>query len=107
MKNQVRDSSILVERKYLTNDSTTTIYLLRVHKESRWIRIVRKLERQAKKAVPVICRLTVALLFAMLAAVILIPVALAERGYAAFGGEYLGIGLVFWVAFKLTKLIKK
>lgn len=107
MKNQVRNISILVERKYLTNDSTMTIYLLRVHKESRWIRIVRELKRQAQKAGPLIFRFVVALLVAMLSAAILIPVAVAERGYVAFGGEYLGIGLTFWMVFNLTKLIKK
>ncbi len=101
MKKRAHEISIRVERTYLTSDSETTIYLLRVRKENRWYRVRKHLQRRIQRAAPMIFRLSIALLAAVLSGAILIPAVEAERGYVAYGGEYLYIAFIFWIVFKL------
>lgn len=107
MKKRAHKDSILVERTYLTGDSTAKIYLLQVHRESRWSRFLKKVDRQIQRAGPIITRLSIALIAAMLTGIILIPAVEAERGYVAYGGEYLCIGLIYWAVFKISKVVVK
>lgn len=107
MRKRVHDFSILVERTYLTSDSDITLYLLRVHPESRKIKILKRVRKKIRKAKSLLIRLSISFIIAVLAGILLIPAVEAQRGYVAYGGEYLFIGLIFWVTFKFSDLVLK
>lgn len=88
---------LVVEHKYLTEDSEVRIYLSKVQ-ESRWP----KIKRFYKKALYTIIRILVSVIITLLFKVWVIEYAYNERGYKAYGGEYLLIMWVFIIAYWIT-----
>lgn len=63
----------------------------------------KRLHNFTRKIEPYIIRFSVALIFSMTVAMVLIPALIIRRGQVAYGGEYLCIALIFYIIFKLMK----
>lgn len=79
------------------------------NKRSRNNRIKRHMKRRERlKNLFIIVKCIILSVFASLVtAVILIPAAMAERGYPAVGGEWLGIILSGYIVFLVSKSVEK
>lgn len=90
---KVRKVWVILECQYITEDSEVGVYLPAVQKE-----------RQVpgpffKKAILVVLKLALSALLTFPYAVWSIEYAFLQRGYKAYGGEYLFIPFVFYVTF--------
>lgn len=87
---KVRRMSVDVEHQYLTEDSKVRVYLSEVRST--------KEETLADKAMVVILELFYSLTATYFVGKWAVAYAYAERGYVAYGGEYLLIGMTFVVS---------
>ena len=81
--------------QYITEDSKVVVYLSQLKRS--WMPVVRRL---VKKVGKVIFRVLVAALVTFLYAAWEIDQAYLRRGYKAYGGEYIVIPFVFYLAIK-------
>ncbi len=95
--------------EYITEDSEVRLYLLKKQK-SGWPTVRRLLKRAfglLKKASAFMLRLSGAAALTCLYAVNAIEHAYLQRGYEAYGGEYLVIPFVFYAAYKALRAASK
>lgn len=51
----------------------------------------------------IVCRLSLALMATSVCSTYIIPKVYEERGYWAIGGEWILLGIIFWLAYKVSK----
>lgn len=93
---------IIMECQCLAEDSKVRVYLSKVRK-SKW----QAARRFIKKAAPHVIRLFGAIALTYLYSVWSIEQAFIQRGYKAYGGEYLVIPFVFYGIYKVFGWIQK
>lgn len=93
---------IIMECRCLAEDSKVRVYLSKVRK-SKW----QAARRFIKKAAPHVIRLFGAIALTYLYSVWSIEQAFIQRGYKAYGGEYLVIPFVFYGIYKVFGWIQK
>ncbi|MCD8150549.1 MAG: hypothetical protein LUE92_13535 [Clostridiales bacterium] len=92
---KVRRMSVDMECEYLTEDSKVRVYLSPVRGETK--------ETVAEKAVVIALELFYSLAVTYFIGSWAIAAAYAERGYKAYGGEYLLIIFVFGLSFHFIR----
>lgn len=99
---KVRKMWIILECQYITEDSEVGVYLPAVQK-------IKKPEPESffRKAFLVVLRLALSALLTFPYAVWSIEYAFLQRGYKAYGGEYLFIPFVFYVIFLILGVFAK
>lgn len=85
-----------IEPKYITEDSEVRIYLSKMQ-ECRYS----KIKRAYKKILDLIIKLFISVTVTIPFGTWAIRHAYIERGYVAYGGEYLFIMLVFFIIYKV------
>lgn len=91
---------LIVEHKYITEDSETRIYLSKV-RESKWPAV----KRICKKLISTIHQLLLAAIVTLPFGIWSIRYAYHERGYKAYGGEYLFMVLVYYMTLKVLNIL--
>lgn len=98
----MRKMQIIVERKCLTEDSEVKVYLSLVQ-EKQWSQI----KKVCKTIIFTLARLVAAAVIIIPFGLWFIQYAYFERGYKAYGGEYLLIICGFYIFFKVLGVLLK
>lgn len=79
------------------------------YKERRAKRIKRRMKwrERLKKLLIIAKRIILSIFASSMAAMILIPAAMTERGYPAVGGEWIGIIFLGYIVFLASKKLEK
>lgn len=93
---------IVVERKYLTEDARTEVYLEEVTENGR-----EKLYLILKKVMEAMYLVYAGILITIPFAVFLCCLAYMERGYQGYGGEWVLVMIIFLVIIKIVEHLRK
>lgn len=97
---KMREVRLDVEPKYITEDSEIRVYMS-VVREGTWT----KTKRILRKAVGVTIKLLSAAAITIPFGIYFVNLAYMERGYRAYGGEWLLIMLIFYATYKLMETL--
>lgn len=91
---------LIVERKCIAEDSEVRLYLSPVW-ECAWIKAKRILQKAAGVTIKLLAATAITIPFG----IYFVNLAYMERGYRAYGGEWLLIMLIFYAAYKLMETL--
>lgn len=101
-ESKVYEVRILVEREHHTENPKVRIYLSPV-RQSIWP----KVKKICKWVIHMAIRIFISVIITFPFGVWSVRAAYLERGYVAYGGEYLFIAAIFFAIFKISGLITR